>query len=234
MIPWHWSKMEDEITGQISEIFTSVQGEGPYLGNRQTFIRFHGCNLSCGFCDTRKEHFLLYSADELLGEIKSGQHTKFLSITGGEPLLQVMFLQELLPVLNKEKFKIYLETNGTLTGELISVMYFVDIISMDFKLPSSTGQKNCFKEHEQFLKIAKSTEVFIKTVITDSTTLEDLKTAVEIIKGVDKKILFVIQPDTKQLSHKLFQKMDTYRKFACEHLKDVRIIPQMHRLTGLR
>ncbi|HML25965.1 MAG TPA: 7-carboxy-7-deazaguanine synthase QueE, partial [Methanomethylovorans sp.] len=28
----------------ITEIFCSVQGEGPYVGNRQLFLRFAGCN----------------------------------------------------------------------------------------------------------------------------------------------------------------------------------------------
>ncbi|MBU2540664.1 MAG: 7-carboxy-7-deazaguanine synthase QueE [Candidatus Omnitrophica bacterium] len=226
--------MKDDIIAKISEIFTSVQGEGPYLGSRQTFIRFYGCNLSCRFCDTENYHFLQYSTSEILEEIMSKPHCDFLSITGGEPLLQVIFLQELLPRLKKESFKIYLETNGTKTDELISVIDFINIISMDFKLPSSTGQKSYFREHEQFLKAARKKEVFVKAVITDSTLISDLKTAVEIIKGVDRGILFVLQPDTNQLSHNLFQKIETYRAFACEHLENVRIIPQVHRLVGLR
>ena len=40
---------------------------------------------------------------------------------------------------------------------------------MDMKLPSSTQQRAFWKEHEEFLKIAKKKEVFIKAVITSQT-----------------------------------------------------------------
>ncbi len=39
----------------IREIFVSVQGEGPYVGYRQAFVRFPKCNLECLYCDTPKD-----------------------------------------------------------------------------------------------------------------------------------------------------------------------------------
>ncbi|MCK5661099.1 MAG: 7-carboxy-7-deazaguanine synthase QueE, partial [Methanosarcinales archaeon] len=39
-------------TTHIYEIFNSIQGEGPYVGMRQVFVRFCGCNLACEYCDT--------------------------------------------------------------------------------------------------------------------------------------------------------------------------------------
>ena len=73
---------------KIREIFTSIQGEGPYVGEKQLFIRFCKCNLACNYCDTdfRIEKAKSYSTSELKDVIlKSDAET--LSLTGGEPLL---------------------------------------------------------------------------------------------------------------------------------------------------
>ena len=226
--------MEDKRIGQISEIFTSAQGEGPYLGTKQIFVRFYGCNRACRFCDSRQTFFSQYSCSQVLGKISLEPKCRFLSITGGEPLLQAQFLEELLPQLKRNNFRIYLETNGTLVNQLISLIDSIEIIAMDFKLPSSTEEKDCFSEHELFLKIARKKEVFVKAVITDSTTFGDVKTAVEIISKIDKTILFILQPDTNQLSQNLFNRMSDFRHFCLEHIDNVRIMPQMHRLVGLR
>lgn len=37
----------------ISEIFSSVQGEGRWTGHPAIFIRFAGCSVGCAFCDTK-------------------------------------------------------------------------------------------------------------------------------------------------------------------------------------
>ena len=36
----------------LSEVFSSIQGEGLLVGLRQIFVRFSGCSLTCNYCDT--------------------------------------------------------------------------------------------------------------------------------------------------------------------------------------
>ena len=44
--------MAEQHKAKIKEIFASIQGEGPYVGVKQLFIRFCACNLNCDYCDT--------------------------------------------------------------------------------------------------------------------------------------------------------------------------------------
>ena len=101
---------------KIAEIFTSIQGEGPYIGVKQLFIRFCGCNLNCNYCDTStipNETYLEFTPDELKKNLEDFNLRTIhsISLTGGEPLIWAGFFVKFLPML---KNKIYLETNSTL------------------------------------------------------------------------------------------------------------------------
>ena len=156
--------------GRIAEVFDSIQGEGLYLGEKQIFVRFYGCNIECKFCDTKLSSFMEYEPEELFRELKLHQDKYHsVSFTGGEPLLQKDFLKELMKLTRKEKHKNYLETNGILHEALKEVIDYVDIVAMDLKLPSSTGLSDFWEEHRLFLKIAAQREVFLKTVVCSRT-----------------------------------------------------------------
>lgn len=215
-------------TAKVNEIFYSYQGEGPYQGVPQVFIRFSGCNLRCSFCDTDHSLYREYNTEELLKEIPL-KSIHSISITGGEPLCQTDFLMDFLPRLNH---RIYLETNGILVKELKLLLPYLDIISMDFKLPSSTGQGAFWDEHREFLRLGLAKDIFVKAVITDSTTLEDWQTAVDIVAGVAPEILLVIQPVSPVGPS--WEKMEGFKDFALERLKRVEIIPQLHKFLGIK
>lgn len=74
----------------VNEIFFSLQGEGHRAGTPNVFIRFAGCNLTCGFCDTEFESGKSMSASEIAGQVRKLMPAKprMVILTGGEPLLQ--------------------------------------------------------------------------------------------------------------------------------------------------
>jgi 7-carboxy-7-deazaguanine synthase len=221
--------------GKIAEVFESIQGEGIYLGEKQLFVRFFGCNLNCKYCDTKMDCFIEYEPGELLDEIKLYQDKYHsISFTGGEPLLQVDFLKEMLRLTRKENFKNYLETNGTLPDVLEELIDDIDIVAMDIKLPTSTGLDNFWHKHRKFLEIASRKEVFLKSVICDSTQEEDLVVALELIKEINKSAVLILQPNSREDNERLRNKIEGFRDLCIKHNITSCIIPQIHKVLGFR
>lgn len=222
----------------INEIFSSIQGEGLYMGERQIFVRFAECNLRCSYCDTNFSPKFNLSVAQLLKKIgaldkKFGPH-KSVSLTGGEPLLHLPFLSALSPHLKRKGFSIYLETNGTLPDALKKIIGVVDIIAMDMKLPSATNEKEFWAEHKEFLNIARKKNIFAKIVATLKTDSADFKKAVAIIKGEGTRIPLVLQPNYDEMGKRLMGKIADFQRYALRCLSDVRIIPQVHKIIGAR
>ena len=221
---------------KIADIFYSVQGEGIYAGNPQVFVRFYGCEQNCRFCDTRLSAFDKYTPLGLYGQIKRFiQPYHSLCLTGGEPLLQNDFLQEFLRLVKYDGTTTYLETNGILADKLSELIDDIDIIAMDFKLPSSTGMRAHWQEHRRFLKIALQKEVFVKMVICSATERDDLTQAINLIlKLRAKKIPVVLQPNFFELSRELLAQTRMFEKYCLRRLPHVKVIPQLHRMTGVK
>ena len=101
----------------INEIFNSIQGEGPYAGTRQVFVRFEECQLHCAYCDTPQTRNISGSCrietfpgsgkfynvktplqkqelEDLIRKLWTPS-TKHVSLTGGEPLLHADFIRTL-------------------------------------------------------------------------------------------------------------------------------------------
>lgn len=103
---------------KISEIFTSVNGEvtGWGQGSLTTFVRLHGCNLKCPYCDARYANdgpMELMTVDQVLSRISTRQIT----ITGGEPLLQADEVGRLIDGFVQSRngqAEVTVETNGSL------------------------------------------------------------------------------------------------------------------------
>lgn len=222
---------------RINEIFLSIQGEGLLVGKSQIFIRFAGCNLKCKFCDTQNNSFRRMHLEKLLKNLSYYNNFPYhsISLTGGEPLLQVDFISSLLKEIKfSEKKLIYLDTNGTMPYALSKIIDALDYISVDFKLSTSTGEKNFFKEHQKFLEISFKKKVFVKIVIVSSTTQEELEKSIKIISKIDRKIPLILQPVTpiKKIKPPTLKKFLSFYKLSLKELKDVRIIPQIHHFLG--
>jgi organic radical activating enzyme len=132
--------------------------------------------------------------------------------------------------------KIYLDSNSTLPGHLQETINLIDIVAADLKLPSSTGDKPYWDEHREFLEIARAKSCFVKVVVTNETRIDEMKKAVEIVADVDNNMLLVLQPawpirDVARTKNKiLFDLLFESEK----KLKNVRIMPQMHKVIGVK
>lgn len=117
----------------VKEMFLTLQGEGVNAGRRAVFVRFAGCNLwsgreqdrataICRFCDTEfvgtdgvgggkfADAAALTAA--VAGHWGEGSDSRFVVLTGGEPMLQVD--DALVVALHAAGFTIAIETNGTI------------------------------------------------------------------------------------------------------------------------
>jgi organic radical activating enzyme len=116
-----WAVRDPDVF-KLSEIFTSLQGEGPSAGAPAVFVRLALCNLRCSWCDTRYTwDFDRYRYDDEVRETSvievlervEASGARRLIVTGGEPLLQSAAIERLLGRLPAD-FTVEVETNGTL------------------------------------------------------------------------------------------------------------------------
>ncbi len=246
----------NEKKANIIEIFSSIQGEGPYIGYRQLFLRFAGCNLNCSYCDTshkaedyckveiipNSEKFECFQNPikksdliKIINSFDSIQHHS-ISLTGGEPLLHNNFLQRFLPEIAKQN-KIYLETNGTLFNELNSVIDYIDYVSMDVKLESSTKEVTRWNDHLNFIDIAikNNKKLYLKVVVTSKTSQNELVKLAELIHQTSNNIQVIIQPvDSKdKILLASAKNLFDYQEFLNSKNINARVIPQTHKFLSI-
>ena len=216
----------------IKEIFASIQGEGPFVGYKQLFIRFSGCNLHCNYCDTEHtgENCKLYDLEEIVNIINKNSDCNSIALTGGEPLLQTGFLKEFLP---QSPLPVYLETNATLAGELGEIIDYIDYVSADIKLPSCTGGLDIWNEHDRFFEVASPKNLFAKIVFDENITEDEISQCCKL--GAKHNIELILQP--KMNGNELSITNDFIEKILYKFLskyKKTRVIPQVHKFLNVR
>lgn len=97
---------------RVTEIFFSIQGESTLAGEPTVFVRFTGCDLRCGYCDTEYAFYggAQMTRAQILDEV-SKHKARFVCLTGGEPTLQKE-LPQLAQELLDRGYQVSLETHG--------------------------------------------------------------------------------------------------------------------------
>lgn len=254
-------------TARLIEVFSAIQGEGLNVGTRQLFIRFAFCDLRCHFCDSAhtwsapptcqierspglrdfETHPNPVTLETLLTWVECqnqpGLHDS-ISLTGGEPLLHAPFLAAFLPeVRHQTDLPIYLETGGHRPEQLALVLPYLDSVGMDVKLPSVSGE-TLWSAHAEFLQLCHEAEVevFIKAIISQETTQEDLESLTELVDRIDPVIPVFLQPVTPltvplaagqvPMTAPAPEQVLAWQTKIKRTLKQVRVIPQTHKWIG--
>ena len=202
-------------TIRINEIFYSIQGESSRIGFPTVFIRLTGCPMRCTYCDTAYA-FHQGNQQEIDAIINQVQQypTKFVTVTGGEPLAQKNCL-DLLDQLCDLDYEVSLETGGGI--DISPVNAKVKII-LDIKTPQSGEAENNFWPNLKQIKPMDE----IKFVVADQ---EDFEWAIQTMHEHQldqKKILF--SPVYNQLEGELLA------KWILDHGIEARLQLQLHKI----
>jgi organic radical activating enzyme len=245
----------------LVEIFASAQGEGPWVGTETVFVRFGGCDLRCAWCDspgtwrpakscrieqapgsarfaTLPNPLTPDQIDAALAALAPAGRG-FVSLTGGEPLLQPDAVRVVAERARARGMRNYLETHGLAVQALESVVALIDVVSMDWKLASDvrraeSGDKTDFATaHAEFLACAQAAaETFVKVVVTPNTLDSELEAVCAAIRTVAPETLLVLQPVTpfaKVRERPSAERILAWQRRCAAQLAHVRVIPQTHR-----
>jgi organic radical activating enzyme len=245
----------------LVEIFSSAQGEGPWVGVETVFVRFGGCDLRCAWCDSPgtwlpaadcrielvpgsarfrsvPNPVALDTIDDALAVLAPASGG-FVSLTGGEPLLQPEAVRAVAELARARGLRAYLETHGLALEALEAVLGAIDVVAMDWKLASDVAPAEQASAvdfdavHAKFLASASAaTQVFVKVVVTPNTLDEELDRVCDAITGVAPETLLVLQPVTpfaKVRERPNAERILAWQRRCAHRLDDVRVIPQTHR-----
>jgi 7-carboxy-7-deazaguanine synthase len=192
---------------KVSEIFSSVQGEGPNAGASSVFLRLAQCNLHCRWCDTK--YTWDWSAYRFDDEVRiesvvvvarriselSGDR---LVVTGGEPLLQGDALIELFRLLDAERrLAIEVETNGTIAPNA-ELTERVDQWNVSPKLANS-GDPERLRLRLDVLSAFKETErAFLKLVVESPLDADEAEALARSVDWPQNRILLMAQATTRE------------------------------------
>lgn len=260
---------DSQATASLVEVFASAQGEGPEIGRMTVFVRFGGCDLRCVWCDSPgtwrpvaacrvEESPFSARFEDVPNPVAPGRiadwtdrlapsRSTWISLTGGEPLLQPEAAEALARELARRGRRVYLETHGLHAAPLERFVDVIDLVSMDWKLASDVrwgpgaavlpgAEKDFHDVHERFLRIARrARSVYVKVVLTPATQAAEFDSMLDRIAGVSQDVPLVLQPVTPSggtRSAPSAEQLLGWLARAEARLTDVRLIPQTHPIYG--
>jgi len=242
----------------LSEMFASFQGEGSRAGQRHLFVRFAGCNIRCGWCDTPDSLVKVPECrvdypgghSEVLANpvplerlaaivarcLEEDPSIAMIAVTGGEPMVQGAFLAEWLANATPAR-PCLLETNAMLTSSLAAVLAGIAVVSADVKLPSNTGEPAFWEKHRAFLEACRGTELYVKMPVDAATDPDDVSRAAALVAETAPGAILYVQPvsDPESARWRIDQKrLAELAAVAARSVADTRVLPQIHKLVGVR
>lgn len=234
---------------RLSEVFTSVEGEGILVGTKTMFVRLSGCPLDCHWCDTpyalSMESGDIYSVDDVKTLISDQlqENTYKVNFTGGEPLAQHEGVMELARFVKEKGIKTYLESACYDSARFAMVLPYIDICKIEFKLKDARAVDD--KNHATLIKneleclrlaVKSGRTTYIKVVVTNSSSLIEFKDLVirifSMIKPEDMAG-FIIQPSSK-IDEPSLERLFGFYDAVYPTYTNVRIVPQLHKSLGVR
>ena len=204
-------------TLKTNEIFASVQGEGLRQGEPTIFVRLAGCNLRCGFCDTKRawgegRETSVGKIVETVGRLRRELPAAWVCLTGGEPLAQNV--RPLVLRLHDEGFKVQVETNGTFPPAACADWHTVSPKPPDYAV------------HPGFRRTAREA----KLVVCRSLDLDAVRT---VRAFFPRPVPIFLQPRSNA-RWSLDKAARLLEAAARAGLEGVRLSVQLHKVYGLR
>jgi len=211
----------------IKSIDLQFQSKGPLIGQLQTHIHLLGSNTNTQAPSLNPKDKL--TTKEILSNVLNIQKKSIvhsLSFGGGEPLLQIDALKELLPHL---KQPIYLETNGTLSTHLEEISPHIHYLYMMIQ-PAFVTESIAFL---QVLKESPTIKSAIGYTVTKQFQFQQLQEIVKIVSHIYPEIPVYLEPIPKFSGNKdVTTTQDLIRAFTyCQkHLPNIWVIPDIKHL----